>query len=113
MSESVGVVPLFDVTLIFCDEPENVTVEPSGASFGVWEKPAVIADRIKSPERVMFLVLRLRVALPVISRSQSNDRLAPARKVIADELLPTFTNDPAPDTVQSPEVVGVALLCTL
>jgi hypothetical protein len=106
------VVALFDVTLIFCDEPENVTVEPAGSSLAVWEKPAVLEDLIKSPDRVIFFVPRFKVAFPVISRSQSKLKVAPTVNVIAEDPFPTLTMLPDPETVQ-PEglalVVGVAL----
>ena len=110
MSESVGVVPFNAVTFTSCEEPEKVTVEAEPA---VCEKPAVLAERTKSPERVILLLPKLSVAFPVISRLQSKDKVPPAVKVVDAELFPIFTNDPAPDTVHAPEVVGAVLLCTL
>ena len=106
MSESVGVVPFNAVTFTSCEEPEKVTVEAEPA---VCEKPAVLAERTKSPDRVILLLPKLSVAFPVISRSHVNVKLPPAVKVMAEEPLPTFTIEPVPETAQTPEVVGAAL----
>ncbi len=111
MSESVAVVPFKAVTFTSWEEPENVTVDAEAA---VCDKPAVAAERTKSPDSVILLLPKLRVAFPVISRLQSKDKLPAAEKVMAEDPLPTLTMLPAPDTDQ-PEtlVVGVALFWTI